>query len=632
MILAQMAAADRGGRTAVATLVGAVLLSVAACDGTAPRPFDVTLEVASVAGPTFAGSDSQPTLSCEATVRARGVGSSQAHQWRGAITRIYRLGKRGAAVAVDTLSESELAAALSAPTIAGNEEVLIRHELESDAPFTAEFALSFDVVPGGAVDTSTVSFDCGPAGSTLSPAVISSVTVSRTDAFPRDSLTVSYLVAAPEGVWKTSVVLDGVCSAEASSAERLVSATTRTVTLHVPPSCPPGIGTIQVHAWSAALDETTVAAGQLTILDPRPATIVFSPAWIEIPRVGATGTFSASVRNAAGTFLDSAVHWSSLNPGIATVTGTGEVRAISAGQTSIMAQSGDVIEYAAIAVLDPDVRPVTSWIPMASGSTGYLTSVWGTSAVNVFVGGGAILHYDGLAWSTSLDQYGFVFGASPADVFKLGNGLWKYDGTSWSRWSMPPRSAFQAYAATPRDIFTTGYDGHRGWWQRFDGSSWLTLSGNYAINAPIAGTNSANVHIAGTDDFLHNFWVRVFRDELPIIDGLTPYVRSVVRGIWVGDATHAVVVADDGMIVHFDGTTLTYPTPVVQVRLNGVWGAAPNDIYAVGSYGTILHFDGTSWTSMDSGTKANLWAVWGTSTDVFVVGESGTILRGIRGP
>ena len=50
----------------------------------------------------------------------------------------------------------------------------------------------------------------------------------------------------------------------------------------------------------------------------------------------------------------------------------------------------------------------------------------------------------------------------------------------------------------------------------------------------------------------------------------------------------------DGWAIQTSGTGLT---------LYGVWGASPTDVFAVGENGTILHYDGSSWESMSSGVS-----------------------------
>jgi hypothetical protein len=62
--------------------------------------------------------------------------------------------------------------------------------------------------------------------------------------------------------------------------------------------------------------------------------------------------------------------------------------------------------------------------------------------------------------------------------------------------------------------------------------------------------------------------------------------------------------------------------------LYGIWGSSESDVFVVGEGGTILHYNGSDWSHMDSGVTETLYRVWGSSgTDVYVVGESGTILR-----
>ena len=62
--------------------------------------------------------------------------------------------------------------------------------------------------------------------------------------------------------------------------------------------------------------------------------------------------------------------------------------------------------------------------------------------------------------------------------------------------------------------------------------------------------------------------------------------------------------------------------------LHGVWGNSSTDVFAVGDAGTILHYDGSDWSGMTSGTAANLSDIWGwNSSYIVAVGESGTILH-----
>ncbi len=74
----------------------------------------------------------------------------------------------------------------------------------------------------------------------------------------------------------------------------------------------------------------------------------------------------------------------------------------------------------------------------------------------------------------------------------------------------------------------------------------------------------------------------------------------------------------------------TFPSfPEVKI-LQGVWGSSSTDVFAVGYSGTILHYDGNTWSVQASGIAVLLSGVWGSSaTDVFAVGGvlSATILH-----
>ena len=65
-----------------------------------------------------------------------------------------------------------------------------------------------------------------------------------------------------------------------------------------------------------------------------------------------------------------------------------------------------------------------------------------------------------------------------------------------------------------------------------------------------------------------------------------------------------------------------------EMWLKDVWGSSATDVFAVGESGTILQYDGSNWSKVTSGTTKYLYGIWGSSaTDVFAVGESGTILH-----
>ena len=68
------------------------------------------------------------------------------------------------------------------------------------------------------------------------------------------------------------------------------------------------------------------------------------------------------------------------------------------------------------------------------------------------------------------------------------------------------------------------------------------------------------------------------------------------------------------------------PSPVP--LLHGVWAVSATDVFAVGDVGTILRRVNGTWIPLVSGTTSNLRGVWAaSSSDVWAVGVGGTILR-----
>lgn len=111
----------------------------------------------------------------------------------------------------------------------------------------------------------------------------------------------------------------------------------------------------------AAVDAVTGQA-PLTIGDAKPAgpvasiTVALDSSSLTVPH---TSQASATLRDSSGTVVGGSVTWSSSNTGVATVSNTGVVSAISAGTANIVASSGTVTGNSAISVVAP-VTPIAS--------------------------------------------------------------------------------------------------------------------------------------------------------------------------------------------------------------------------------------------------------------------------------
>jgi len=124
---------------------------------------------------------------------------------------------------------------------------------------------------------------------------------------------------------------------------------------------------------------------------------------------------------------------------------------------------------------------------------------------------------------------------------------------------------------------------------------------------------------------------------------------DALYGVWGTSASDVFAVGVQGVILHYDGSTwstmasfatcgcwddLHAPHGYEDMSgcLFGVWGSAWNDVYAVGwkdgTGGIILHYDGSIWSTSFGIENVILRDVWGgSSSDVFAVGDGGTILH-----
>lgn len=106
------------------------------------------------------------------------------------------------------------------------------------------------------------------------------------------------------------------------------------------------------------------------------------------------------------------------------------------------------------------------------------------------------------------------------------------------------------------------------------------------------------------------------------IDGVDEYYS----GVWGSSADDVFIVGGvrAGVVQHFDGAEWeSMALPDGTPALVWVFGFAADDVYAVGDGGAFLHFDGTAWTALDSNTSKTLWGIWGTGpSDLWLVGGS----------
>jgi len=264
---------------------------------------------------------------------------------------------------------------------------------------------------------------------------------------------------------------------------------------------------------------------------------------------------------------------------------------------------------------------------MSSGTSTDLWAVWGSSTNDVFAVGksGAILHYNGTAWSPmnsgiSKDLWG-VWGLSPSDVFAVGDGgtILHYNGKAWSPMvSGTTEYLWGVWGSSPQQVFAVGYWGTI---LRYDGTKWwqaggLTLSRLFGV----WGSSSSDVWAVGEAGALLHYDGKAW--------GVFPSWGPIwLWGIWGSSGSDVYAVGESGRIRHYDGSTWDWMNSGGTKNLYDVWGSPYPGAFAVGQGGTIVQYSDGKWSQMSSGTSRDLYGVWGTSTEFFAVGASGTILH-----
>ena len=109
----------------------------------------------------------------------------------------------------------------------------------------------------------------------------------------------------------------------------------------------------------------------------------------------------------------------------------------------------------------------------------------------------------------------------------------------------------------------------------------------------------------------------LLRTEIDGLVGRLVLTACIILVLVLLPCAEVTAASSDGWATQTSGTTWT---------LYGVWGTSSTDVFAVGENGTILHYDGVVWGPMNSGVLVTLFGVWGSSSmDVFAVGQNGVI-------
>ncbi len=153
------------------------------------------------------------------------------------------------------------------------------------------------------------------------------------------------------------------------------------------------VGNTSIHA----IVDSKIGTLPVSVVSANPTAIAVTPATATVS-LGRTAQLTAEVRDQAGNVISgAAVTWSSANPSIATVTGSGLVTAVAAGTTAITATSGALSAQASITVIASSIASVS--IAPASSQV----QIGGTQQLSAIVtaANGSQVPNPAVAWSSS---------------------------------------------------------------------------------------------------------------------------------------------------------------------------------------------------------------------------------------
>ncbi|MBI4420986.1 MAG: Ig-like domain-containing protein, partial [Gemmatimonadetes bacterium] len=219
--------------------------------------------------------------------------------------------------------------------------------------------------------------------------------------------------------------------------------------------------------------------------------------------VGSTTILSAEAQDANGAMITGkAFSWRSLDPSVATVSGTGQVTAQGAGQAVIAASTDGVTGYALVTVTVAGVTPVARTEFLSSNTTTDFSDLWGGGG-QLFVAGadGRVRRYDGEAWTswqvaTSCCDVKGLWGLSPTEVYAVwGASVSRFDGVSWTDLPVPGAQVplNDIWGSSPRDIHAVGNNGLA---YHYDGNAWQTVPTGTTANLHDVWGASANAAYA----------------------------------------------------------------------------------------------------------------------------------------
>lgn len=241
-------------------------------------------------------------------------------------------------------------------------------------------------------------------------------------------------------------------------------------------------------------------------------------------------------------------------------------------------------------------------------------TVWGTSASEIFAGGGGgMFRFDGERWTRMPEIPSYhadrslritsVFGFGGNQLYASGEGLYRFDGVSWETELSAANSIEELWAGSPDDALMLGSPTHR-----FDGERFVLedLGTTDPVYLRAAWGDADDLFAVGAGGTIMHYDGEHWRR-------MTSNTTATFFDVWGSSSDNVLAVAYDGVLMRFNGWTWGgIPTGTTE-HLTSVWGSDEHGVY-VGGYGnTMLHFDGIDWAAIDTGGQGIFWDIFGFS-------------------
>jgi len=225
--------------------------------------------------------------------------------------------------------------------------------------------------------------------------------------------------------------------------------------------------------------------------------------------------------------------------------------------------------------------------------------------------------------------------SGPDLYLAAGSGVWRRSGGEWTQLAHPADVSRWTYSvAVCGGRVLAGGSGRL---LKSDGQALEEIyKGGYSVLRSIACAGPETSFAVG--DYLV---LRASAGEVLVLDPTEAGFRSARwTTVWATPDGKAFIGGEARYILRWTGARFEVddqPAGLSVARVDSIWGTGLGDIWAagalVGGKGFLVHHDGARWAKVELPTERVVTSVTGLPTgEVWLGGESGTLLRGTRAP